>query len=76
MVHVRHVPAGWWEVATDDGISLAQHTSEFTAREAGRIHAVRLQADLVIDQGPAPAIYEVFDEATGRLTPGAEGGRR
>ena len=49
--------AGWWDVSvTSDGTNekLAQYTTEFQAREAGRVNAVRLGADLEIHQAAGP----------------------
>jgi hypothetical protein len=51
---------------------LAQYTSEFQAREAGRINAQRLEADLIIHQAFGPSMYMAFDAATGTLSAAAE----
>lgn len=75
VVHVRENLAGWWDVTVDDlpgTTKLAQYTSEFQAREAGRVNAVRLEADLIIHQGVGPSMYQAFDEKTGTLGAASE----
>ena len=62
--------AGWRDVSvTSDGTNekLAQYTTEFQAREAGRVNAVRLGADLEIHQAAGPTTYQRFDDRTGNL---------
>ena len=52
----------------DGGAILAQFTTEFQARESGRINASRLRADLEIHQRPpGPTLYWSFDAADGLL---------
>jgi hypothetical protein len=75
VVHVRENLAGWWDVTVDDagGLrQLAQYTSEFQAREAGRANAQRFEADLVIHQASGPSMYLTFDATTGTLIAAAE----
>ena len=75
VVHVRENLAGWWDVTVDDARGsrqLAQYTSEFQAREAGRVNAVRLEADLIIHQGVGPSMFQAFDERTGTLSAASE----
>ena len=75
-VHVRENLAGWWDVTMEAEPSgtagsarkLAQYTSEFQAREAGRANALHLEADLVIHQASGPTIYQAFDAEAGALT--------
>jgi hypothetical protein len=73
-VHVRENLAGWWDVtmesdgAAGDERKLAQYTSEFQAREAGRVNALHLEADLVIHQAFGPTLYHAFDDRTGALS--------
>lgn len=69
VVHVIENPGGWWDVKTQAGSLLAQFTTEFQARESGRITAQRLHADLIIYQDPAPALHWTFDEADGTIKP-------
>lgn len=71
VVHVRENLAGWWDVTVDDAARsrrLAQYTSEFQAREAGRANAEHLEADLVIHQAFGPTMFQAFDETTGGLS--------
>ncbi len=75
VVHVRENLAGWWDVTVDDSrgpLKLAQYTSEFQARESGRLNAQRLEADLVIHQSLGPTMYQAFDTATGTLSAASE----
>jgi len=75
VVHVRENLAGWWDVTVEDARrprELAQYTSEFQAREAGRVNAQRLEADLVIHQAFGPSMYQAFDETTGTLSAASE----
>lgn len=75
VVHVRENLAGWWDVTMDDAgrqRQLAQYTSEFQAREAGRVNARHLEADLVIHQASGPTVYLAFDETTGTLSAASE----
>ena len=74
-VHVRENLAGWWDVTMEGEQSgagrprkLAQYTSEFQAREAGRANALHLETDLVIHQASGPTLYQAFDAAAGALT--------
>lgn len=69
IVRVSENLAGWWDVTFDDGVrqNLAQYTTEFQAREAGRVNAVRLQADLEIHPGSGPLTYQKFLAETGTL---------
>ena len=74
-VHVKENLAGWWDVTMESAPpgahgsrKLAQYTSEFQAREAGRANAVHLEADLVIHQASGPTIYQSFDADAGGLT--------
>ena len=63
------VPAG-----ADGARRIAQYTSEFQAREAGRVNALHLEADLVIHQSSGPTLYQAFDGAAGALSePSADG---
>lgn len=64
MIRVRKNPSGWWEVAGPDGELLAQYTSEFQARAAGRIHAGVLDVDLMIHQPDGPPIHEMPKETS------------
>lgn len=54
---------------TQAGVVLAQFTTEFQAREAGRVNARRLQADLAIHQPPGPTLYWMYDDATDIMKP-------
>ena len=67
VVHVVANPGGWWDVKTHGGSILAQFTTEFQARESGRVNASRLCADLEIHQPPGPTLYWTFDETDGTL---------
>ena len=69
VVHVLPNQGGWWDVKTQSGVVLAQYTTEFQAREAGRVNARRLHADLAIHQPPAPTIYWMYDEPTDAMKP-------
>ena len=60
----------------DGDRKLAQYTSEFQAREAGRANAVHLEVDLVIHQAAGPTIYQSFDADAGGLTAPADAPRR
>jgi hypothetical protein len=75
VVHVRENLAGWWDVTMDDAgrlRQLAQYTSEFQAREAGRANARHLEADLMIHQAFGPTLHMTFDETTGNLSAASE----
>ena len=54
---------------TDDGVVIAQYTTEFQARESGRVNARRLHADLAIHQPPGPTIHWTYDEAADVMKP-------
>ena len=69
MVHVSPNRGGWWDVKTQAGVVLAQFTTEFQAREAGRVNARRLQADLAIHQPPGPTVYWVYDDGQDVMKP-------
>ena len=69
VVHVRHNRGGWWDVTTQAGAVLAQFTTEFQARESGRVNARRLRADLAIHQPPGPTLYWVYDDEKDTMKP-------
>jgi len=69
VVHVLRNTGGWWDVKTDDGVVIAQYTTEFQARESGRVNARRLHADLAIHQPPGPTIHWTYDEAADVMKP-------
>ena len=75
-VYVTFHSAGWWDIRSADGTSLAQHTSEFTAREAGRVYALHLRADLVIRQAHGPDLCERYDAKDGTLKQAVSGPTR
>ena len=54
---------------TQGGVVIAQYTTEFQAREAGRVNARRLQADLAIHQPPGPTLYWTYDDTTDVMKP-------
>ena len=69
LVHVVETLGGWWDVKTQSGTILGQFTTEFQARDAGRISARRLQADLAIHQNSGPTLFWMYDDAEGTMKP-------
>jgi hypothetical protein len=69
VVHVVRNPLGWWDIRADSGEVLSRYISEFHAREAGRMAAEQVQADLAIhqDHQSDAVMYEVFDDLTKKL---------
>ena len=67
VVTVIENPGGWWDVRTEAGAILAQFTTEFQARESGRVNARRLGSDLEIQQSPGPTLYWTYDVSDGTL---------